>query len=435
MISTVGASWVLDGSGSWLESHRLRLRDGVIETIEQCLPGEADSWWEGGTLLPAFVNMHCHLELGAAQGQLPRGVPMPAWVEALQGLTARWAREDWEQGALRSARELLASGCATVFDVGNGPHVPRMVERKAFDGLRVLPHREFMGLRAEGLQERMMRLEAEGVSVPWCLHAPYSCSEALVKAVVFREEAGGRRVAIHFAESREEEELFRTGGGAWERFLSARGLPLPPGVSEAGWPLLADHRRWLLVHGNLLGPEWDTLLQRQGHALIVCPSSRTFFGHPKPPVAHWLAAGIPVALGTDSLASTVKLDLWAELAQLGAEQELSWERLFPLATREGADLLDLPTGRLAEGCWADLQVVAGTDLVRQWQSVPSVPTILSVPTISATPTAPMSSSAPGIPVAHPATPRLLATWVGGRCCHDASRSSDANGLEPRPDLT
>jgi cytosine/adenosine deaminase-related metal-dependent hydrolase len=51
----------------------------------------------------------------------------------------------------------------------------------------------------------------------------------------------------------------------------------------------------------------------------MCPATHAYFRHPTHPIADYLAAGIPVALGTDSLASNTELSPLRE-ARLLTEQ-------------------------------------------------------------------------------------------------------------------
>ena len=55
---------------------------------------------------------------------------------------------------------------------------------------------------------------------------------------------------------------------------------------------------------------------RRGHprngTIVYCPRTHAAFGHPPHPFREFLARGVRVALGTDSLASNPDLDLLAE---------------------------------------------------------------------------------------------------------------------------
>jgi cytosine/adenosine deaminase-related metal-dependent hydrolase len=48
-------------------------------------------------------------------------------------------------------------------------------------------------------------------------------------------------------------------------------------------------------------------------SVVYCPRTHAYFGHDPYPLPSLLAAGVTVALGTDSRASSPDLNFWAEL--------------------------------------------------------------------------------------------------------------------------
>jgi cytosine/adenosine deaminase-related metal-dependent hydrolase len=95
--------------------------------------------------------------------------------------------------------------------------------------------------------------------------------------------------------------------------------------------------------------------------VVLCPRSNRQLQVGQAPVARYRAAGVPLALGTDSLASSPTLSVWHELAAArrlyGAE--LSPADLLAMATVNGARALGLDgeMGRLHPGWGGHFLVV------------------------------------------------------------------------------
>ena len=135
-------------------------------------------------------------------------------------------------------------------------------------------------------------------------------------------------------------------GKRLEEFLILRGLRREDLHLAAATPLgqlvaaQALDRNTLLVHGVQLTPEDVRQVASSGASLCVCPRSNLGLTGALAPVEELLAAGVNLALGTDSLASTPDLSLWAEMAALmAARPGLDPEVVLTMATRGGAQAL------------------------------------------------------------------------------------------------
>ncbi len=106
-------------------------------------------------------------------------------------------------------------------------------------------------------------------------------------------------------------------------------------------------------------PDHSTL-QAARATVVACPRSNDFLGVGTAPVPALMREGIPVALGTDSLASAPDLDLFAEMAALRRDHpELSPAAVLRMATLNGARALGLGDrlGTIEAGKLAELIVV------------------------------------------------------------------------------
>jgi cytosine/adenosine deaminase-related metal-dependent hydrolase len=161
-----------------------------------------------------------------------------------------------------------------------------------------------------------------------------------------------------------------TGSLRWllEKRKMGVGRWVPPRVSPFGFlkELGVLKPGTLLVHCNYSNAKDIGILGETGTPVVYCPRSHAFFGHSRHPVARYRKAGVPVALGTDSLTSNRTLSILDEIRFLaGKRRDLTARVLLEMATRDGARALGAhrEMGRLARGYRADLVAVslAGAD--------------------------------------------------------------------------
>jgi 5-methylthioadenosine/S-adenosylhomocysteine deaminase len=178
-------------------------------------------------------------------------------------------------------------------------------------------------------------------------------------------------MATHFSESAGEVEWIRHRKGSFE----------PPfDVGPNSIRLLAEHGllgdRLVAAHCVKVDDAEIALLAEHGVAVAHCPRSNAILGCGVAPLRELRAAGVPVALGTDSPASTPGFDLFEEArtalyasrARAESPGALSAAETLELATLGGARALGLEAevGSLAPGKRADLAVLT-------FESSPFVP--------------------------------------------------------------
>ncbi|MHB8173913.1 MAG: amidohydrolase family protein, partial [Nitrospirota bacterium] len=98
------------------------------------------------------------------------------------------------------------------------------------------------------------------------------------------------------------------------------------------------------------------LMKKNGISAVFCPRSNHFLGVGKAPVEEMAESGINLAIGTDSLASNVNLNLWDEMRFAYLVSRLPARKLVEMATINGAKALGLDaiTGSLSPGKEADI---------------------------------------------------------------------------------
>jgi cytosine/adenosine deaminase-related metal-dependent hydrolase len=199
-------------------------------------------------------------------------------------------------------------------------------------------------------------------------HAPYTVHPELLDSMVEMARRHQVPLAMHLAESREELELLRSGGGPFRELLVELNAwnPAPDarlGSIRAYLERLARAPRALVIHGNYLNADEREFLVEQAASLSVvyCPRTHAFFNHEPYPLAELLLRGVRVALGTDSRASNPDLDMWREIRFVAQQHPgVSPETVLQLATLAGAQALGLEShiGTLEAGKAANLAIVA-----------------------------------------------------------------------------
>jgi cytosine/adenosine deaminase-related metal-dependent hydrolase len=305
-------------------------------------------------LLPGLVNAHAHLELSYLRGQVP---PAPSFVSWIRGvMAARRLRPDPQgqeimDGVRAGITEAVRSGTALVGDISNTLVTFEPLRDSRLGGVLFYELIRFNVSDASALVEQACeRIDAlpgsERVKASLAAHAPYSVAPSVLRALRAAIERRSAPCSVHLSESEEETEFIATAQGPWRAFLEEVGSWDPawvaPGVSPVEYLDRAgflDHRL-LAVHGVQMTSADLARLASRGTTVVTCPRSNIHTGAGEPPIAEFYASGVRVAVGTDSLASTPDLNLFAELAAMRSiAPEVPASRLLDSATREGARAL------------------------------------------------------------------------------------------------
>ncbi len=369
------AAWVLPIAAPPIRDGWVDVDRGLITAVGAAAgsarePGRREVDLGSRIVLPSLVNAHTHLELSVFRGQLQAASSMPRWAGELLARTARVALD--ETAIRAAATEARRTGTGLVGDIGN---TPASVAPLRDAGLAGVVFRELLGFDEHdptGLVARTCaQMGQRGVENPrlrLAAHAPYSVSPALFAAL--RAAADRERLwplSVHVAESREELEFLRSGTGAWREILEARGRWDPSWASGTASPIeyLAGlgwlGARTLLVHGVQLTDAELARIARAGATLVTCPRSNRHTGAGDPPIARFHAAGVRLAVGTDSLASVADLNLFSELhAMRRLAPAVPAAALLRSATQAGAAALGYgdTLGVIARGRRASLIAVA-----------------------------------------------------------------------------
>ena len=372
---TFTADWILPIAAPPIRRGFVTLDGDRIAALGDHTPADAVSLGHVA-ILPALVNAHTHLELSYLHGRVPPSTSFNDWVMALMAL-----RRDYPDPTappiIEAARHAISRACASgtgLFgDVSNTlVTVPLLrdagIAAHVFYELIGFSHPDPAGrVREARAAADAAAIDAGSVRVSLAPHAPYSVSSALFMAIRADVDAHPDSVtSVHLGESAAEVELLRQGSGPARVMLERLGVWTDewqiPGVSPTEYVaalgfLGADS---LVVHGVQFTREDLARVKTAGSPLVSCPRSNTYVGVGAPPLESFYAAGIPVAFGTDSLASVTDLNMFAELAEARRiAPTVSARELLRSATLTGAQALhyDDDYGSIAAGKRAALIAV------------------------------------------------------------------------------
>ena len=330
-MKAIRARWICPITGPPIANGHILLENGRIVGVGEGKSRHAQEHDLGGVaILPALVNAHTHLELSWLRGRVPPAASFHQWITQL--FVTRGGRHEKPDDPsvlepLRAAvQELREAGVGAVGDISNSlASVDALGEAR----LRAVVFHELLGfnllhdkrvVETRPLRERARSRSRSTVRISVAPHACYSVSPQMLRAIREELDASDTRVtSVHVGESEGEMQFLRDGSGPWIDILKWVGSWVeewtPPccGPVEYLESLGVLDANSLVVHGVQLSDASLKRLAEIGCTLVTCPRSNQWVGVGVPPLARFYAAGVRVAVGTDSLASVGDLNLFSEL--------------------------------------------------------------------------------------------------------------------------
>ena len=350
---------------------------GAWADVRREFPGEPVTDLGEQTLLPGFINAHCHLDYSTLRHAILPPRNFSEWVGRINALKRTLDEEDYLAAIARGFAESARWGTTTILNIESFPELmwkmpPPPLRTWWFyemiDVRRVIPTEDlvtgalfFFEQMAHGHCPKEW-LGGSGLSP----HAPYTASADLYRLARDCARSHGMPWTTHLGESEDERAMFVQGQGPLFSFLA--GLGRPTGDCGHGRSALAT-----LTAAGCLGPEciavhlndWeeeDFGLVAPGGPLagmpvVHCPLSHRYFRHHDFPLERLRALGVTLCVGTDSPASNGSFSLLEELrAAAGVLPSLEPREWLETITRNPARALGLDgrLGCLRTGAWADL---------------------------------------------------------------------------------
>jgi cytosine/adenosine deaminase-related metal-dependent hydrolase len=386
------ASWLINPDADPLAGGAILVRDGIITAtgtlndLRRVHSASAVVEYPGCAILPGLVNAHTHLELTHFPSWRMRTHVdynprrFVDWVIQLVKIKRGLTIADYQASVHEGVRMCLESGTTAVGEIVSdlaltpAYHSTPLFGRLYFELIGHDPAR-FRAL----LEQALVASSSTGAGPLLSGLSPHTCyTIGEENLALIRETALPRALplAIHVSESQAEsafifdssgplaEELYSFLG--WERYLAAPRHCSSTELLDLAGLLTPSTIAIHCVHVTL--NDVEILLQRGCH-VVLCPRSNERLDVGRAPVALLKKLGIPLALGTDSLASNESLSLWDEMrfALDAFPHELSPREVFRMATSGASAALgiDSACGSLEPGKRADFQVVGNAGVAAE----------------------------------------------------------------------
>ena len=330
-------------------------------------------------LMPGFVNAHSHLSLTALENKLSPSTNFACWIRDLIILNTALKDEERIWGIQKGAIDMKSSGVTGLADYVADSVLLDSIGSLGFRSVLFLEIIGFQDKKAEGLAKEVERVFKSHGSI-WTLgiapHAPYSVSEKLFHQLDQLSKKYGCLLSTHLAETDEESQFIEKGEGPLVDLLKDRKAFDANWKAPATSPVrylksLGALNEMVAVHCNFIDGDTDAV-----KAAVFCPKSTHWFGRSNIlPVRKMLDDGVPVALGTDSMASNDSLNFLEEIRMADKLlPEVSRKEILKMATRFGAEILRLPCGKIEPGQKGDfIGFKIGADYDGDWHDIPFEP--------------------------------------------------------------
>ncbi len=359
------AGWVMVNPEVWIPAGVVEVIDGMIHAVHSG-PRTGGAIDHGpGVIMPALINAHTHLSLSALHGRIDTAHGFIDWVKQLIALRAGLHPDEVSTAAAEAAQQAKLRGTGSIAEVG--PVEPGASAMMNAD-LRGIVFNESLGSNPA---ELALPRDENGVSFSYAGHALHTTAPQVLRQLKAAAWERKSVFSLHLAESAAETEFLATGRGPWAALLESRGVDFSDWDMQGERPVPRAERLGLLgpdtLAVHLLDVTADEVdaLARSRTRVCVCPRSNAALHRRLPDIQSFLAAGLTVALGTDSLASAPSLSLFEEMSFIAAHYPgVRPEEILSMATVHAAKALDrqdegtIEPGRQARLIYVDLEAAS-----------------------------------------------------------------------------
>jgi cytosine/adenosine deaminase-related metal-dependent hydrolase len=359
------ASHLLPVSSPPIEGGAVAVRDGRFVAVGKLSELTAAysapvSEFPGSAIIPGLVNAHSHLELTHFPSwKIRKGIDYSPrtytdWVIQVIKISRGLTLQEREQSVLEGIRISMESGTTAVGEIVSNPGLLNFYQLSPLAGRLY-----FEAIGQEPLQcaDLLAQLERSvsgfrggrllaGLSP----HAPHTLSPGFFGDVATLAGRLSVPMSVHLAESRAELEfLFDSSGPIADKLYPFAGwdayLPPPRRTTPAAYldALGILKPGTIAAHCVQITPSEAEILKQRGVAVVLCPRSNDKLDVGTAPVRLLKKSGIPLALGTDSLASNDSLSLLDEARYLldRFPDDITPDEALRMVTLSGAEAIGM----------------------------------------------------------------------------------------------
>ena len=346
-----------------------------IDPLDEHDPASVERFY--GSIVPGFVNAHCHLELSHMKGKVPTGTGLLPFIQSV--VQFRDVAEEAILDAIdRADEEMYQAGIVAVGDISNKADT---VARKDASPIRYYSFVEMFDFLQDHLAENTVaqyqpvyevQSTANGNRKSYVPHAPYSVSKTLFQRINELNPDGVLTISIHNQETPDENALFLDKSGGIPELFGAFGMsfetfqPIGKGSIHYALAEMDPRHRTLFVH-NTLSTKDDIEAAKNWNKQVYwasCPNANLYIENRLPNYQHFLDTSAKVCIGTDSLTSNWQLSVLEEMKTIARFQSyVPFDKLLQWATLNGAEALgfEADLGSLEVGKTPGINVLNVTD--------------------------------------------------------------------------
>ncbi|OGT46800.1 MAG: N-ethylammeline chlorohydrolase [Gammaproteobacteria bacterium RIFCSPHIGHO2_12_FULL_41_20] len=363
----IHAKWLItcEEDNKILENHALVLKNGKIHAVLPSknasiqYPSATTSHYSQHAIVPGFINSHTHIGMNFFRG-LADDLTLMDWLNNhIWPAEKQWVQQDFVHDAsLFAMAEMLRSGTTCFNDMyfflDATAQAALTAGIRAHIGITVIDFpTAWASTTQEYLEKGLAFHEAykkyDNITATFAPHAIYTVSEKTLSTIKELADQHQLKINMHIQESRDEIE---------QSLAQTKKRPIRR-LHDIGF--LSP--QVIAIHMTQIDDEDLTILQHTQPHIVHCPESNMKLASGACPVMQLQAAGLNIALGTDSVASNNNLDMIGEMRsaallaklQSGNPKAVDAEQALKMATLQGAKALGIEQmfGSLTVGKAAD----------------------------------------------------------------------------------